>query len=320
MRRLFGLGVVTVFLLIASPASAQKEVRLSIAAGGTGDIYYTMAGGMSNLLSKYVPYLEARAEVTAGSVENCNLMGRGKADLALIIADVGWDALRGKGKFKEAIPLRNVAVLYPNNMHIVTLERTGIEKVSDLKGKRVSTGSPGGGTEAEGLRILEAYGLDPDKDMKRERLGPSESASALKDKKIDAYFWSGGLPTGSVTDLGATPGMKLKLISHADGVPKMVQKYGPIYVKGVIPAKTYPGQGEDVPVAVVWNLLVCTEKMKGDLVYDIVKTLFDHRPELVTVQKEARHLGLEPQVAGVSPLPFHPGAIRYFAEKGIKIK
>jgi TRAP transporter TAXI family solute receptor len=319
MRRLFMLGVIALFISIASLALAQKEVRLSIATGGTGDIYYAMARGMSNILSKYVPYLEASAEVTAGSVDNCNLVGRGKADLALIIADVGWDALHGKGKFKETIPLRTVAVLYPNNMHIVTLERTGIGKVSDLRGKRVSTGSPGSGTEAKGLRILEAYGLDPNKDMKRDRLGPSESASALKDKKIDAYFWSGGLPTASVTDLGATPGIKIKLISHADGVPKMVQKYGPIYVKGVIPAKTYPGQGEDVPIAVVWNLLVCIEKMKGDLVYDIVKTLFDHKPELVKVHKEARYLGLEPQAAGGSPIPFHPGAIRYFTEKGLKI-
>jgi TRAP transporter TAXI family solute receptor len=320
MRTLFGLGVITVVLLIASPAPAQKEVRLSIATGGTGDIYYPMAGGMSTILSKYVRYLEASAEVTTGSVDNCNLMARGKADLALIIAGVGWDALRGKGKFKEAIPLRTLAVLYPNNMHIVTLERTGIEKVSDLRGKRVSTGSPRSGTEAEGLRILDAYGLDSDKDMKRDRLGPSESASALKDKKIDAYFWCGGLPTASVTDLGATPGIRIKLIPCADSVSKMREKYGPIYVRGVIPAKTYPGQDMDVPIAVVWNLLICHEKMKGDVAYDIVKTLFDHKKELEAIHREARWLSLEPQAAGGSPIPFHPGAIRYFTEKGLKIK
>ena len=319
MRRLFGLGVITVSLLIASPAWAQKEVRLSIATGGTGDIYYPMAGGMANILSKYIPYLEASAEVTAGSVDNCNLVGRGKADLALIIADVGWDAYQGKGKFKEKIRLKTVAVLYPNNMHIVTLEGTGIEKVTDLKGKRVSTGAPGSGTEVKGLRILKAYGLDPDKDMKRYRLGPSESTGALKDKKIDAYFWDGGLPTASVTDLGATPGTKIKLIGHGDAIPKMREKYGPLYVKGIIPAKTYPGQDVDVPIAVVWNLLICNEKMKGDLVNDILKALFDHKSELVLVHREARWLSLEPQVEG-SPVPLHPGAIRYFTEKGLKIK
>jgi TRAP transporter TAXI family solute receptor len=274
---------------------------------------------MANILSKYIAYVEATAEVTTASVDNCLLVGAGKADLALIMADVGWDAYQGKGKFKAKVPLRTAAVLYPNNMHIVTLEGKGIEKVSDLKGKRVSTGAPGSGTEVKALRVLEAYGLDPDKDMTRDKLGASESAGALKDRKIDAYFWDGGLPTASVTDLGATPGIKMKLIGHEDAIPKMRGKYGPLYVKGIIPAKTYPGQDADVPIAVVWNLLICNEKMKEDVAYDIVKTLFDHKPELVTVHREARFLSLEPQVGG-SPIPLHPGAIRYFTEKGIKVK
>jgi TRAP transporter TAXI family solute receptor len=278
-----------------------------------------MGGGMANILSKYIPYLEATAEVTTASVDNCRLVAAGKADLAFIMADTGWDAYMGREKFKEKIPLRTVAVLYPNNMHIVTVEGTGIEKVSDLKGKRVSTGAPGSGTEVKGLRILEAYGLDPDKDMKRDKLGVSESAGALKDRKIDAFFWDGGLPTAAVTDLGATPGIKIKLIGHDDAIPKMRAKYGPLYVKGIIPAKTYPGQNVDIPMAVVWNLLVCHEKMKGDVAYDIVKTLFDHKPELIASHKDARYLSLEPQ-AGGSPIPLHPGAIRYFTEKGVKFK
>jgi TRAP transporter TAXI family solute receptor len=305
---------------ISSTWAQKKEVRISIATGGTGGVYYPLGGGMANVFSKYIPYLEATAEVTAASVDNCLLVDSGKADLALIMVDVGWDAYQGKGKFKEKIPLRTVAVLYPNNMHIVTLEGAGIEKVTDLKGKRVSTGAPGSGTEVKGFRVLEAYGIDPDKDMKRDRLGASESAGALKDRKIDAYFWDGGLPTASVMDLGATPGIKLKLIGHEDAIPKMREKYGPLYVKGIIPAKTYPGQDVDVPIALVWNLLVCNEKMRGDVVYDIVKTLFEHNPELVTVHKEARHIALEPQAAGASPIPYHPGAIRYFAEKGLKIQ
>lgn len=320
MKRFFIFGIVALFILGSSTVWAQKkEVRLSIGTGGTGGVYYPMGGGMANILSKYIPYVEATAEVTSASVDNCLLVGAGKVDLALIMADVGWDAYQGKGKFKEKVPLRTVAVLYPNNMHIVTLEGKGIEKVSDLKGKRVSTGSPGSGTEVKALRVLEAYGLDPDKDMTRDRLGASESAGALKDRKIDAYFWDGGLPTASVIDLGATPGIKMKLIGHEDAIPKMIGKYGPLYVKGIIPAKTYPGQDVDVPIAVVWNILVCHENMKGDVAYDIVKTLFDHKPELVTVHRDARFLSLEPQVGG-SPFPFHPGAFRYFTEKGLKIK
>jgi TRAP transporter TAXI family solute receptor len=319
MKRLWVLGIIFLFVFSLPSAWAQKTVRLSIATGGTGGVYYPMGGGMANILSKYIPYLEATAEVTTASVDNCRLVAAGKADLAFIMADTGWDAYMGREKFKEKIPLRTVAVLYPNNMHIVTVEGTGIEKVSDLKGKRVSTGAPGSGTEIKGLRILEAYGLDPDKDMKRDKLGVSESAGALKDRKIDAFFWDGGLPTAAVIDLGATPGIKIKLISHADAVPKMREKYGPLYVKGIIPAKTYPGQEVDVPMAVVWNLLVSHEKMKGDVAYDIMKTLFNHKPELVAVHKDARYLSLEPQ-AGGSPIPFHPGAIRYFTEKGVKFK
>jgi TRAP transporter TAXI family solute receptor len=320
MQRLFVLGIVVLFISITSLAPTQQVIQLVIATGGKEDVYFPMAGGMADIVTKYIPYLKATTEVTGGSVTNCHLVGGGKADLALIIADVGWDAFQGKGKFKEKIPLRTLAVLYPNHMHIVTLEGARIEKVKDLKGKRVSTGAPESGTEAKSLRILEAYGLDPDEDMQRERLGPSESAGALRDRKIDAYFWDGGLPTASVTDLGTTPGIQIKLIGHADAIQRMREKYGPLYSKGIIPAKTYPGQKEDIPIAVVWNLLICNENMKGDLVYDIVKALFDHKSEWATVQKEAGYLGLEPQAAGVSPIPYHPGAVRYFAEKGLKIQ
>ena len=320
MRRLIISGVIFVLIFSFSSAWAQKSVRLSIATGGTGGVYYPMGGGMANILSKYIPYLEATAEVTTASVDNCLLIGRGKVDLAFIMADTGWDAYTGREKFKEKIPLRTMAVLYPNNMHVVTVEGKGIEKVTDLKGKRVSTGAPGSGTEIMALRVIEAYGLDPNKDMTRDKLSVAESAGALKDGKIDAFFWVGGLPTAAVTDLGATPGVKMKLISHADAVPKMREKYGPLYVKGIIPAKTYPGQSVDVPISVVWNLLVCHENMKENVVYDILKTTFDHKPELVASHSDAKYISLEPQGAGGSPIPFHPGAIRYFAEKGLKIK
>ncbi len=320
MRRLFIFAVISLLVFSFSSAWAQKTVRLSIATGGTGGVYYPMGGGMANILSKYIPYLEATAEVTTASVDNCLLVGKQKAELAFIMADTGWDAYQGKAQFKEKVALRTLAVLYPNNMHVVTVEGKGIDKVSDLKGKRVSTGAPGSGTEVMGLRVLEANGLDPSKDMTRDKLGVSESAGALKDGKIDAFFWVGGLPTAAITDLGATPGVKVKVLNSADAVPKMREKYGPLYVKGVIPAKTYPGQDTDVPIAVVWNVLICNEKMKGDVAYDILKTLFDHKAELVASHRDARYLFLETQAGGGSPIPFHPGAFRYYAEKGIKVK
>jgi hypothetical protein len=320
MRRVLLLVLILTLSLGLSTASAQsKDVRLSIATGGTGGVYYPMGGGMANIISKYIPYAEATAEVTSASVDNCLLVGAKKSDMALIMADTGWDAFQGMSKFKAKLPIMTLAVLYINNMHLVTVEGKGIEKVTDLKGKRVSTGAPGSGTEVKCLRVIEAYGLNPDKDMTRDRLGASESAGALKDGKIDAYFWDGGLPTASVTDLGATPGIKLKLIAHGDAIPKMNEKYGPLYFKGVIPAKTYPGQNQDVSIARVSNLLICNKDMKEKVAYDIVKTLFDHKPELVAVHKMAEELALEPQVDG-SPLPFHPGAAKYFKEKGLNLK
>src|SRR5512136_695505 len=314
MKRLIVLGMMLLFVFSISSAWAQKTVRLSIATGGTGGVYYPLGGGMANVISKHVPYTEATAEVTTASVDNCRLVGAFKAELALIMADTGWDAYQGKAQFKEKVPLRTIAVLYPNNMHMVTVEGKGVEKITDLKRKRVSTGAPGSGTEVMALRVIEAYGLDPNKDMTRDRLSVSESAGALKDGKIDAFFWVGGLPTAAITDLGATPGVKIKLLNSVDAVAKMREKYGPLYVKGAIPPKTYPGQDADVPLAVVWHVLICNEKMKGDVAYDILKTVFDHKPELVASHRDARYLSLESQAGGGSPMPFHPGAIRYYAE------
>lgn len=307
--------------LISSPAllqAADPKIRLSIATGGTGGVYYPYGGGMAAVLSKHLPGVDVTAEVTAASVDNCKLVGAQKADLGFVMGDVGYDAYMGTGKFKEKIPLRNLAVLYSNFMHIVALEGKGINSVADLKGKKISTGAPGSGTEVKALRVLEAYGLNPDKDIKRDRLGASESAGALKDIKIDAYFWDGGLPTASILDIAATPGIKIKLIGHTDGVAKMITKYGPVYFKANIPKNIYPGITTDTPVAAVANILICHEKMNPTLAYNILKTFFAHKPELVAVHQEAKHLILEEAVNG-SPIPFHPGAIKFFKEKGAKI-
>jgi TRAP transporter TAXI family solute receptor len=301
-----------------SSSWAQKVVRLSIATGRTGGVYYPYGRAMAKVISKYLLDVEATAQVTTASVDNCKLIGAGKADLAFVMSDVGAEAFHGRRRFVEKVPIRSLAVLYTNHMHIVTLEGTGIEKVTDLKGKRVSTGAPGSRTEMKALRILKSYGLDPDKDMKRDKLSASESAEALKDRKIDAYFWDGSWPTASVTELAMTPGIKIKLIGHEDAVPKMISKYGNFYFKSTIPKGTYFGLEKDVIVAGVANLLICHEKMDEKLAYGIIRTLFDHKPELVELVREAQHLRLETVAVG-SPIPFHPGAIRYFQEKGIQV-
>lgn len=313
-------GLVGIGSLVVSPSLsiAQTKVRLSIATGGTGGVYYPMGGGMAAVLSKHLTGVEATAEVTAASVDNCKLVGAQKTDLGFVMGDVGYDAFMGTGKFKGKLPIRNLAVLYSNYMHVVALDGKGINTIADLKGKKISTGAPGSGTEVKGLRVLEAYGINPDKDITRDRLGATESAGALKDNKIDAYFWDGGLPTASILDVAATPGIKIKLLGHEEGVAKMVAKYGPVYFKGNIPKNTYPGITTDTHVAAVANILICHEKLDPSLAYNILKTFFAHKPELVAVHKEANHLTLEGAVHG-SPIPFHPGAIKFFKEKGAKL-
>jgi TRAP transporter TAXI family solute receptor len=202
-------------------------------------------------------------------------------------------------------------------MHVVTVEGSGINTMADLKGKRVSTGSPGSATEVMAFRVIEASGLDKDKDMTRERLGVAESVNAVKDRKIDAFFWVGGIPTAAVTDLAATPGLKMKLIDHSEAVDKMNAKYGKLYTASKIKGGSYPGVDKDNAIAEVWNLLVTGDKMSNDDAYAIVKTLVEKKADLVAVHKEAASFSLENQVQERSPIPFHPGALKYFKEKGV---
>ena len=311
--RIFGI-------LAAALALGAQAQNLSIATGGTGGVYYPLGGGMAAVLSKYVDGMQATAEVTGGSVANLQLIGTGKPYIALSMTDAALDALKGQDKFKDKpVQVRTLMILYPNRMHVVTVDGTGINTMKDLKGKRVSTGSGGSATEVMAFRVIEAAGLDKDRDMRRERLGVAESVAALKDRKIDAFFWVGGLPTGAVTDLASSPGQKIKMIDHADLVPAMNKKYGNLYVKDVISKDVYKGMDKDNQQATVMNILVSHQNMDDKTAYNIVKTIFEHRDELIRVHKEAENFKLENQKKDASPLPWHPGAVKYFAEKGVKL-
>lgn len=305
------------FTFVVSGAQAQN---LSIATGGTGGVYYPMGGGLAAVLSKQVPGMTATAEVTGGSVDNLNLIASGKPYIGFTMSDAAKDAAVGDGKFSgRKVPVQTLAVLYPNRMHVVTTEATGIKSMKDLKGKRVSTGSPGSATEVMAFRLLEAAGIDKDKDVKRERLGAAESVNAMKDRKIDAFFWVGGLPTAAVTDLANTPGTKIAMIDHADAVDAMNKKYGNLYFKDTIPKSTYSGMTADNQNASVANILVVNANMPEADVYKIVKAMFENQPELVRTHKEFESVKLENQKQAATPLPFHPGALKYFKEKGINI-
>ncbi|MFO1327926.1 MAG: TAXI family TRAP transporter solute-binding subunit [Rubrivivax sp.] len=316
-RLLFRMAAGLAAACLAGAALAQN---LSIATGGTGGVYYPMGGGIAAVLSKHVPGMQATAEVTGGSVDNLKLIGSGKPYIGFTMTDAAQDAARGEDKFKgNKVPLKTLMILYPNRMHVVSVEGRGVAKMADLKGKRVSTGSPGSATEVMAFRLIEAAGLDKDKDMKRERLGAAESVNAIKDGKIDAFFWVGGLPTAAVTDLANTPGTKIRMVDHADAVAAMNRKYGNLYVEDVIPKDTYKGMDADNKQATVMNILVAHETMDDKTAYNIVKAIFDKRDDVIAVHKEAANIKLENQKSAASPVPFHPGAARYFAERGVKL-
>ena len=302
-----------------SGAVAQQKT-IAIGTGGTGGVYYPIGGALANLLSKNLKNTQATAQVTGGSVDNLKLIGSGQSEIGFSMADAAVDALKGEDKFKgNPVNLRTLMVLYPNIMHVVSIEGTGVNTMADLKGKRVSTGAPGSATEVMAFRVIEASGLDKDKDMKRERLSVAESVNAIKDRKIDAFFWVGGLPTAGVTDLAATPGVKIKMIDHTEVVAKMNAKYNNLYAPAVIKAGTYPGQTADNKVSAVWNILVTNDKMTDQEAYDIVKLMVEKKADLVAVHKDAESFSVDNQIKSNSPVPWTAGAVKYFVEKGAKM-
>jgi TRAP transporter TAXI family solute receptor len=319
MKKLACLALMAVMPLLG-PAHAQQSVNLAIGTGGTGGVWYPLGGAMANILTKTVPGMQVTAEVTGGSVDNISLIRTGKSVLGFSMVDAAWDAYRGQGKFKQKVDLRTLAVFYPQKNHVVTLEGIGIEKMADLKGKRVSVGSPGSGSEIIAVRVLEAYGINPDKDIIKQRLGVAEAVNALKDRKIDAFIHNAAVPIPAVVDLGASPGIRMKLIDHADAVAAMNKKFGPLYSAGTLPAKMYPGQAKEASTVDVWAVLLTDDKLSDKIAYDTVKTLFEKKPDLVLVARDAEYMTFENQFAGNTPIPFHPGALKYFAEKGWKPK
>jgi TRAP transporter TAXI family solute receptor len=308
-------------LIVAAGAcggGAPGSKFLSIATGGTGGVYYPYGGGLAKVLNDSIPGVRASAEVTAASVDNLKLIRDGKADVAFALADTVADAAGGRGAFEGApVPAVSLAVLYSNYTHLVTLASSGITTVAGLRGKTVATGSPGSGTEVIAFRVLRAAGMNPDTDITRQGLGASESAGALKDGKVDAFFWSGGLPTAAVQDLAHSPGIVIRMVPTGDLVPVLQREHGPLYFSLEVPTGAYPGVTTAVPVVGVANVLVVNRSMPEQLAYDITRVLFEKQPELAGIHPEARKLSLETATKG-SPADFHPGALRYYAERGIR--
>jgi TRAP transporter TAXI family solute receptor len=297
----------------ASPTPNLTGKTLNVVTGGTGGVYIVYGAGLAELLNKKLG-TSASAQSTPASVDNMKLIRDGKADLAFVLSDTAYDAVKGLGRFaapETKADAKAIAVLYNNFTHIVVRDESPIRTVADLKGKRVNTGAAGSGTEIIANRTLEAYGLDPAKDIQRERTAVADAAAQLKDNRIDAFIWSGGLPTGAVADLTST--VKIRMLDQTEGIKKMAEKYGPFYFETKVPKGTY-GLAADATVSGVANLLVVPSSMDGGVAQAVLRTMFDSASELGTIHAEAKNLKLETATVG-SPIDFHPGAIEYYKSK-----
>lgn len=295
------------------------KLRLSIASGQVGGAYYVLGGGLAKVISDNVPNVQVTSEMTGASVDNLKFLRAGQADLGLALGPNLADAYRGEGAFRGSgrVPVRTLATLYVQPMHIVTLASHHIATVSDLRGRVVSTQTAGSGTEDVAVRMLAAAGIDPDRDLVRERLGPAQAIDALSDGKIEAFFNGSAAPAPAVLELATRLGGTMRLVPSDDLLPALHRRYDAAqFPLAVIPARTYPWQDRDVPTVGCATLLVVDEKMSETLAYEITRAIFEHTAELAAIHPVAKTFSPERAASG-SPVPFHPGAVRYYRERGV---
>jgi TRAP transporter TAXI family solute receptor len=301
-------------LLAATPVAAQQ---LSIATGGTGGVYFPIGGGIAELIDSHIEGASAVAEVTGASVENMGLISRGDSDFALALADTVYQAYTGTGAFEDRQigEVRALLSVYPNAIQIVALADSGITSLEDLRGKRVSVGAPGSGTEVNAQAILEANGITYD-DIDEQRLNFNETADALRDGDIDAGFWSVGPPTSSIMNLAAT--RSITMIPLSEEEIAAAQELEPVFAPYTLAAGMYDGMDEDVPTISIPNVFVVHEDMDEELAYAVTKMIFERIDDLIAIHPAANDTTVEFTMAS-TPIPLHPGALRYFEEIGAEI-
>ena len=312
--KLFKALAASTLLVVATPVFAQEQ--LSIATGGTGGVYFPMGGGLAEIINGKIDGYSATAEVTGASVENMGLVATGDADLAIALADTVQQGYTGTGRFEgNALPMvRGLASLYANMIQIVALEGSGITTLEDLRGKRVSVGAPGSGTEVNAAAILNANGMTYD-DIEEQRLNFNETADALANGDIDAGFWSVGAPTSSILNLATTN--SIVMIELSDAEIAAARAADPIFAQTTLDAGIYDGVGATTVLGVP-NVLVVSSEMSDVLAYAITSAMFENIEDLRAVHPAANQTTVEFTLAA-TPIPLHPGAIRYFEEIGASI-
>ncbi len=299
--------------LALAPVAAKAEF-VNILTGGTSGVYYPLGVAISKVITEKVPGARPSVQSTKASVENLNLIEQGKGEIAFTLADSLSNGAKGNAEAGFKAPLKKVVALgaiYPNYIQIVASKDSGIKTLADLKGKRLSVGAPKSGTELNARAILGAAGIQYEDLGKVEYLPFAESVELMKNRQLDATLQSSGLGVASIKDLANSVPIVMVEVPAA-----VIEKVGAPYIAATIPAGTYEGQDAAVATAAVPNFLVTRSNLSDAEVYAMTKAIYDNLPELVAAHAAAKGIKLENAMKG-SPVPFHPGAAKYFKEKGV---
>lgn len=300
----------------STPAKAPRTgVKLVIATGGTGGVYYPLGGALAKIINEKVEGTEASVEVTGASVENLRLLHAGEVDLAMSMNDVALEALNGKGQFTDKLEVRMISTMYANLFHVVSVQSANVQSIGDLKGKRVSVGAAGSGTEVATNSLLNILGVTYD-DFTVQRLPFAQQTDAMKNRTLDVGMWSVAAPTSSIIELATSE--PINILNFSDADIKAIADKIPAYSPGSIKGGTYQGVDQDVQVPAVYNILAVNTKTDADLVYDITKAIFENHTTLVDTHQAAADW-LEANTISGGVIPLHTGALRYFQEKGFTI-
>nr|WP_295462677.1 TAXI family TRAP transporter solute-binding subunit [Mesorhizobium sp.] len=299
---------------LAAGGAARADEFINVLAGGTSGVYYPLGAALANIYGAKIAGARTQVQATKASVENLNLLQQGKGEIAFALGDsvkFAWEGNTDAGYPGKLDKLRGIAAIYSNYIQIVASQESGIKTLADLKGKSLSVGAPKSGTELNARAILTAAGMTYADLGKTEYLPFGESVELIKNRQLDATLQSAGLGVGSIKDLASSVAITVVAVPKAD-----VEKIGSPYLAATIPAGTYKGQDADVETAAVGNFLITHDGVSDETAYQMTKQLFENLPDMVAAHNAAKAIDIKKALDGM-PVPLHPGAERYYKEKGL---